>query len=208
LFAHLLIFALYVASATVVARAEAPATQPSGEITGRVTAPGEVPLSEMVVYLEATDPAQHVAPPSESVKVSQRGAKFSPALVIVTVGQTVDFLNDEEGSTEHNVFSDASPKQFDLGMYPPGQARSVTFDKPGAVMLYCSIHRYMHGAVFVSPTPYTSRVDEHGAFRIAGVPPGKWILRTWQLRRRFKEVTRPVTVDAGKPIQLDLELRR
>src|SRR5258708_29164082 len=108
------------------ARAAGASTQPVAVITGKVTAQGEVPLSEMVVYLESPDAKRPIAVPKESVKVSQKGAKFAPAVVITCVGQTVDFLNDEDRPIEHNVFSNAPAKRFDLGLYKPGEARSVT----------------------------------------------------------------------------------
>lgn len=185
-----------------------PTTQPSGTITGKVTAAGDVPLSEMVVYLEPSDPAMKFTASAQPVQVSQKGAKFAPALTIISVGQTVNFLNDEDKMVEHNVFSNAPAKRFDLGMYPAGQSRSVTFDKPGPVFLYCSIHRYMDGVVYVSPTPFFSRVNSDGTYRIENVPPGKWIVTTWQRRRRFKEASEPVKVESGQPVTVNLELRR
>ena len=203
------VFAALIAS--VPSFAAEPATQPAGGggiVSGKVTSPGEVPLSEMVVYLESPDAKRQIAVPKETVKVSQKGAKFAPAIVVVCVGQTVDFLNDEDRPIEHNVFSNASAKRFDLGLYKPGEARSVTFDKPGAVFLYCSIHRHMDGVVYVAPTPYSSRVKEDGTYRIEGVPAGIWMVKTWQRRRRFPELSVPVLVDASKPATTDLELRR
>jgi plastocyanin len=188
--------------------ADAPATQPTASISGKVTAPGEVPLSEMVVYLESPDPSRVIAVPKLSQKVSQKGAKFAPVLILVCVGQTVEFLNDEDRLVEHNVFSNAPPKRFDLGIYRPGESRSVTFDKPGAVLLYCSIHRYMDGVVFVSPTPYASRVAPDGSYQIDNVPPGAWVIKTWQRRRRFLEVTIPVHVEPEKSAIINLELRK
>src|SRR5436305_4282755 len=163
----------------------------------------------MVIYLESPEAKRQIAVPKETVKVSQKGAKFAPAIVIVCVGQTVDFLNDEDRPIEHNVFSNAPVKRFDLGLYKPGEARSVMFDKPGAVFLYCSIHRHMDGVVYVSPTPYVSRVADDGSYKIDAVPPGIWLGKTWQRRRRFPELSVPVLVEAGKPAPAtDLELRR
>ena len=124
------------------------------------------------------------------------------------VGQTVDFLNDEERAIEPNVFSNSSVKRFDLGLYKPGEAKSVMFDKAGAVFLYCSIHRHMDGVVFVSPTPFTSRVEEDGSYKIQNVPPGIWVVKTWQRRRHFPELSMPVLSQAGKTATADLELRR
>jgi plastocyanin len=186
-------------------RAAAPATQPAS-VTGKIVVEGEVPLSEMVVYLEPADPSTTAPTVKDSVKVLQKGAKFSPILTIVSVGQTVEFVNDEDRLLEHNVFSNAPAKKFDLGMYPPGQSRAVTFDKPGAVLLYCSIHRYMDGVVFVSPTPYFSRVNPDSMYRIDAIPPGKWTVKTWQRRRRFKEASAPLTAETGASLTINLEL--
>jgi len=44
--------------------------------------------------------------------------------MIVTVGQAVDFLNDEDRLIEHNVFSNSPAKRFDLGLYRPGRIES------------------------------------------------------------------------------------
>ena len=185
-----------------------PADSDAAPIRGTITAESEVPLDEMVVYLESPDADRELPPPGEAVNVSQKGARFEPKLVVISVGQTVNFLNDEERAIEHNVFSNSKAKKFDLGLFGPDESRSVTFDKPGPVLLRCTIHRYMDGVVFVSPTPFTSLVDKDGRYEIANVPPGKWTLKTWQGRRRFAEQTVPVTVEAGKPATVDLELKK
>ena len=190
------------------ALADTPATQPSYSVSGKVTSPGEVPLSEMVVYLESPDTKRQIVTPTAHAAISQKGAKFSPPLLIVCVGQTVDFLNDEDRPIDHNVFSNAPAKRFDLGLYRPGENRSVLFDKPGPVFLYCSIHRYMDGVIFVAPTPYSSLVSPNGSYRIDNVPPGIWMVKTWQRRRRFPELSVPVLLDGGKSATVDLELRK
>jgi len=197
-----------IASAAPVHGADGPATQPSATITGRITAPGNVPMSEMVVYLESPDPARVIKTPDDEPSVSQKGAVFAPALLIVCVGQKVAFLNDEARPIEHNVFSNAPAKRFDLGLYKPGEAREVLFDKAGPVFIYCSVHRHMDGVVFVSPTPYASRVESDGQYRVPEVPPGNWVLKTWQRRRRFPELSLPITVEPDKSVNIDMELRR
>ncbi len=198
---------MVVAPTAVIALPAAPSTQPA-TVSGKIVVEGDVPLSEMVVYLEPADPSAVFPVPKEVAKISQKGAKFAPALTIVSVGQSVDFVNDEDKLVEHNVFSNAPAKKFDLGLYPPGQSRSVTFDKPGPVLLYCSIHRYMDGMIFVSPTPFFSRVNPDATYRIEGITPGKWLVKTWQRRRRFKEAAAPLSAEAGASTTINLELRK
>ena len=142
-------------------------------VGGTVTAESEVPLDEMVVYLESPDADRPMPPPGEAVNVSQKGARFEPKLTVVTVGQTVNFPNNEDREIEHNVFSSSKAKKFDLGLYGPDQSKSVTFDKPGPVLLRCSIHRFMDGVVFVSPTPYWSLVDKDGGYKMRGRAAGQ-----------------------------------
>jgi plastocyanin len=68
-----------------------------------------------------------------------RGAKVSA--LKIKVGDTIAFKNLDPYF--HNVFSLSDAKLFDLGSYPQGQARSVTFDKPGKVEVECAIHPQM-----------------------------------------------------------------
>jgi hypothetical protein len=140
--------------------------------------------------------------------MSQQGAKFSPSLLIISVGQRVDFLNDENRPIEHNVFSQSPAKQFDLGLWRPPTRKSVTFDKPGLVRLFCSIHRYMDGIIYVCPTPFFTTVANDGTFSISGAPPGDYILKTWQRTPRYSEQQQPITITEGKTSVVHLQMSR
>lgn len=59
----------------------------------------------------------------------------------VMVGSTIHFKNMDPWF--HNVFSLSELKTFDLGSYPQGQSKSVTFDKPGQMEIECAIHPQM-----------------------------------------------------------------
>jgi plastocyanin len=70
--------------------------------------------------------------------VTQKGKAFSTKKLKVKVGDSVKFVNDDPFS--HNIFSLSAAKGFDLGSYPQGVAKSVTFDKAGTVEIECAIH--------------------------------------------------------------------
>ena len=181
------------------------AAVPSGtaggaSIAGRVTMPAGQKLPEMIVYLESTDPKYTFELPKEPLVVSQRDAKFEPGLLVVPVGTRVDFHNNET-KLAHNVFSNSQTKKFDLGLYAPGQqVEPVLFDTPGAVRLRCSIHRFMDGVVYVTPTPHHAVVEKDGRFTMSGVRPGAYRLKTWQRTKRYRDQDVAVTVEAGKPV--------
>lgn len=178
----------------------------SSRITGRLMgADGSLP--EMVVYLEQVDPNVKIPPETSTAEISQKGAQFSPSLLVISVGQKVNFKNDEDRPIEHNVFSRSPVKPFDLGLYKPPLAKSVTFDTPGVVRLFCSIHRAMDGMIYVCPTKYWSRVGADGQFEIPNVPAGIWRLRTWQRNARYNDQELPLTT-TGAAINLDIRMKR
>ena len=73
--------------------------------------------------------------------VGQKNKQFTAASLKIKVGESVDFRNDDPFF--HNVFSLSAAKTFDLGSYPAGESKSVTFDKPGMVEVMCAIHPTM-----------------------------------------------------------------
>ena len=73
--------------------------------------------------------------------VDQKDKQFSQKSLKVKVGDSVEFRNSD--SVSHNIFSLSDTKSFDLGSYPQGQSKKVTFDKPGKVEIECSIHPTM-----------------------------------------------------------------
>jgi plastocyanin len=203
-----LVSAVVSLTATLAIAADPPKTT-GGTVLGKVTVPATQRLPEMVVYLESTDPNFKPDATPPTVKISQQGAKFAPGLLVIPVKTSVDFNNDETKPVQHNVFSSSDAKQFDLGLYKPGEhIAEVVFDKPGVVRLRCSIHRYMDGVIYVTPTPYFAVVGKDGDFKIANVKPGRYRLKTWQRSQRYKEQQIDATVAADKPISLAVEMKR
>ncbi len=151
-----------------------------------------------VVYLDG--PGLHSAPLAKAM-VDQRDKVFSPHVSVVTRGTTVRFPNDD--SVFHNVFAYFQAKKFDLGMYPRGASKSVTFDKTGLVVLLCSIHSYMSAYIMVVDTPCYAVCDAKGHFRLPPVPPGTYTLSAWH--ESGATLTKTVTVGgANAPLSLML----
>ncbi len=81
--------------------------------------------------------------------VDQINQSFAPGTLKLKVGDHVDFRNSDPFF--HNVFSLSEIASFDLGSYPKGQSRRVTFDKPGKIDVECAIHPDMRLAIEVAP---------------------------------------------------------
>ncbi len=135
--------------------------------------------------------------------VSQRQRQFSPRVLPVIRGTTVDFPNDD--SILHNVFSLSKARRFDLDIYKPGKSKSVTFRNPGLVRIYCNLHPEMTCSVLVLNNPFFETTDENGRCIITGIPDGSFALRTWQELGGGARV--PVKLEGNRVVQLKLESR-
>ena len=60
----------------------------------------------------------------------------------INAGDTIHFKNTDPFF--HNIFSLSDVKTFDLGSYPAGQFKSVTFETPGEAEIECAIHPEMY----------------------------------------------------------------
>jgi plastocyanin len=78
---------------------------------------------------------------SAEYEVGQKNKQFTTESLKVKVGDTVKFTNEDPFF--HNIFSLSELKTFDLGSYPKGEFRSVTFDKAGTLEVECAIHPNM-----------------------------------------------------------------
>lgn len=174
----------------------------SGSVVGTARAPA-AGIGSVVVYLVPLDRKRLPSPPSSAV-VDQRDLRFSPRVVAVAPGSTVSFPNSDP--VLHNVFHPSlRAAGFDLGTYAPGEERSFTFEHEGAYVILCRVHPEMVAYVVVIGSPYRAVTGENGRFRITGVAPGAYRLRTWH--RRLASRDQPVSVAADGVTRVDMTLR-
>jgi len=161
----------------------------AGDLHGKVTCKGVRDCADAVVYVAAI-PGKTFPAPKEHAKIDQKNLVFSPRVLPVLVGTTVDFLNSD--ALLHNVFSpDACAEKFNLGTWPQGQIRSYTFKKDCVAALLCKVHPEMEAFVVAVSTPYFAVAKPDGSFRIADVPDGAGTVKTWhpKLKAGEKAVT-------------------
>jgi plastocyanin len=164
----------------------------AGDIEGKVTGM----KGKSVVYVDTIAGKTFPAPKDHPV-MDQKGLMFSPHVMVVTQGTTVEFLNSD--TVQHNVFWTAigNDKKLghNLGTWPKGEKRSFTFDKPGVVPVLCNVHPEMAGYLVVSPTPYFAETDDSGTYKIKDVPDGSYTVTVWH--EGAKNQSKPVTVAGG-----------
>jgi len=158
-------------------------------------------LRDFVVYIDGPL-AQKVEPPKTPQQiVVQKDAQFSPHVLPVLVGTTVEWPNHDE--IYHNAFSMSDSKQFDLGLYKD-KAKPITFDKLGRVDVFCSIHSTMHCVVLVLENPFFATTDARGQYSIANIPAGTYRLKAWH--ERVPSQTREIVVPETGTVKADFTL--
>jgi plastocyanin len=178
-----------------------PARRTANRYAGGAAASQKVQPVPAVVYVVGSVPG--APPPSRSAEMIQKDTAFTPAAVMVGVGASVDFPNEDPFF--HNVFSYSEARPFDLGRYPRGERKSVDFQDAGVVGVFCEVHDKMRGVIVVVDNPFYALVGVDGSFRIDGVPPGTYQVAIWSADHEPMEES--VTVAPGETTRLEVELR-
>lgn len=151
-----------------------------------------------VVILEAASPAQ-VPIPSEAATINQVGKSFAPGVVVVRVGQVVEFKNGE--SLLHNVHMislDSGDTLFNIAMPVIGMVHRFTPEEPGVYAILCDVHPEMEAYVIATNSPYFTVAAADGAFEMPEVPDGSYKMRVWNVKEsrsyeRDVQVSGPTT---------------
>ena len=160
-------------------------------------------VTDAVIYvdkLSARAESLVVDDPSGRV-LAQKNQAFSERVLSCVVGTTVDFPNQDP--IFHNVFSVSPTRRFDLGKYPRGHSKQVTFKKPGLVQVFCDIHPSMACFILVLPNRAFTRPNEDGSFTMPKLPAGTYTVKVWH--PDFGEQTHTVKVPASGEVALDVE---
>ena len=167
-------------------------------------APRDLPdLLRSVVYLESAPRGAFEANEGGHVVMDQRNETFVPHVVAITTGTTVDFPNSD--AFYHNVFSLSKTSRFDLGRYAAGHSKSIRFDKPGIVRVFCDIHSHMNAFILVFSHPFFAVTNAAGDYGIENVPPGTYNVIAWN--EGTASEPRPTVVPDGAPAESDFTLR-
>ena len=155
-----------------------------------------------MIFFEPAGASEPAEP--QNFQITTRRKRLIPDVLVVPVGSTVAFPNED--SILHNVFSVSSAANFDLGLYGEGESKSHTFMEPGLAIIHCNVHHAMRADVLVVDTPYFGQPDGDGNFSIVGIEPAAGELVAWHPRAGF--VRRQIRLPTTESLELVLKLVR
>jgi len=160
---------------------------------------------DAVVYFRPATPVPLAVPNTPFVIKTERKT-FAPRVLPIPVGASVRFPNNDP--ILHNVFSTTKEASFDLGLYGRSDGESYRFSQPGVIRVFCNVHHAMVAHVLVMDTPFFAKPDEHGRFRLVGVPPGPGELYVWHERSQLWRSAVVAGTDEEIVVPLELSKRR
>jgi plastocyanin len=177
--------------------------------------PREEPLIEVgpdkgvqnaVVYLVGV--AKGKAWPAEAQEVKtpelvNRKCRFEPHVQVIRAGPLVVVNDDPMLHNTHGYYGKRTA--FNMALPNQGQRIPTELTRPGTVRIDCDAHGWMEGWIYVVDNPYYAITGADGKFSIPDVPAGAYKLVA---AHPFTDpVEQSVTVAAGKPSDLNIELK-
>ena len=158
-----------------------------------------------VVYFRPATPTA-LQPSTTEYAMSTERKQFVPLVLPIVVGSSVRFPNRDP--ILHNAFSTSKDNAFDVGLYSSGEGQLVTFNHAGYVRVYCNVHHSMIGHILVLDTPFFTRPDARGQFRLDDLPAQQGDLVVWHDRAKPWHVKAVPGETAAAEVTLDLNQRR
>jgi len=148
------------------------------------------------VFVKLLGSFPQAAPPSTPVVIDQRACVYTPRVVGVQVGQTLEVKNDDP--LLHNVHGMSGIKEngFNVGQPLAGIKSDFKLkEEERPVRLKCDVHSWMTAWIGVVSHPYFAVSNPMGTFEIANVPPGTYEIQAWH--ERYGPIKQSVRVRAG-----------
>lgn len=150
-------------------------------------------LKNVFVHVkDGLDPAYSFAVPTEAVVLDQKGCIYTPRVIGVRVGQTLEIVNSDP--TLHNVHAvPLQNQEFNKGQPFQGMRERQVFTVPEVMVRFmCNVHGWMAAHVGVVAHPFFAVTNETGKFELKGIPPGTYTIEAWH--EKFGRQTERVTI--------------
>jgi plastocyanin len=166
-------------------------------------------VANVLVHVSKGLEGRTFEPPKTPVVLDQVGCIYTPHVVGVMAGQTLEVRNSD--GTLHNVMcTPRNNKGFNEGMSVKGGKLEKVFANPEFKLdLRCFMHPWMLAYAHVMSHPYYAVTGTDGAFAIRGLPPGEYEITVLHETSRMiaEPATLKVKVEAGQTTKADFSYR-
>ncbi|MBI4611680.1 MAG: hypothetical protein HY726_22045 [Candidatus Rokubacteria bacterium] len=133
--------------------------------------------------------------PNHRPQLFNKGGRFLPHVQVVKTGVQLEIINRDPVLHNTHGYQDRRTV-FNLAQPNQDQIIKKPLKRPGLVDIMCDAHDWMSAWIVVSDHPYVAITGEDGAYAIANIPPGAYMLTAWHEKLGRQQVQ--VTVKAGE----------
>ncbi len=162
-------------------------------------------IKNAVVFLRAFAGGTPLSRPASNPTVDQRDCVYTPHVLLVPAGATLDIKNSDGILHNIHTYSEKNPA-FNTAQPKFKKIISKTFAQPEIIRVTCDVHDWMTAWVVVQDHPYYALTDATGAFQLGDIPPGEYELRVWH--EALGEHSRSVSVSADQSAAVEVRLAR
>ena len=162
-------------------------------------------IKNAVVFLRAVAGGKSLSLPASSPVIDQLDCIYTPHVLLVPAGATVDIKNSDGILHNIHTYSEKNPA-FNTAQPKFKTVISKTFTQPEIIRVTCDVHDWMTAWIVVQDHPYYALTDTTGAFRLGDVPAGEYELKVWH--EELGEHSRSVSVTADQESSVEITLAR
>ena len=157
-------------------------------------------LGNVFVYVKEGLEGQRFPVPSETVEINQQGCRYTPHVMGIQVGQTLQITNSDP--TLHNIHATPSAnEEFNMGQPIQGMQFERTFENAEVMVPFkCDVHGWMNAYIGVVDHPYFAVTGVDGMIDISTLPPGDYVIEAWH--EQLGTQTQNVTVATGQTAEV------
>lgn len=157
-------------------------------------------LKNVLVFVKNA-PAGDYPTPSEKVRLDQVGCLYTPHVLALQVGQTLEIHNGDP--TAHNVhFMPKKNKEFNKSQPKKGLIDTLVFKRAEVMVpVKCDVHPWMNAFVGVFNHPFFGVAGDDGSFEISGLPGGTYTIEAKHEKYGSKTMEVTVATDETKEIE-------
>ena len=162
-------------------------------------------IKNAVVFLQAVAGEKSPPLPVSNPIIDQRDCVYTPHVLLVPAGTTVDIKNSDGILHNIHTYSEKNPA-FNTAQPKFKTVISKTFTQPEMIRVTCDVHDWMTAWIVVQDHPYYALTDATGAFRLSNVPAGEYELKVWH--EELGEHPRSVSITADQESSVEITLAR
>ncbi len=169
----------------------------AGDLIVAIRDTNGAPVRDAIVTVKLANGEPNTqASPLDKLSINQKDTTYHPFVSLISAGTPVQFVNSDQWG--HHVYSFSKAKRFDITVPANTSSKSVTFEKPGIVVIGCNIHDRMLAYIFVNGEGQPAKSDKMGITRFLGLPAGTYSLSAWHPSLRSKRKQPPIDVSIGQ----------